>query len=718
MSGAVILSAPWALAGGLAQALAALVTGLAAIWIAPRRQRFGAAGPALVASLALTGLWCLAMVALPLGAPRHGLLEAVCNLGWLFVLYRLFSGDGRHAKLSPIKPVIAALGFAELIHLGLELAAPGMALGPAGEAMVLRATVILRLLVTIGGLVMVHNLYGGASAQARSWLRWPALALAVLWGYDLNLYTIAYLGGGWPAELAALRGLPVIALAVLLTIGAARGSDQLRFSPSRKIAFQSVSLLVIGGYLAAMYAIARWLAFAGGNFAQLMQFSFLITASVAAAVLLPSRRLRGWIRVMLVKHLFQHRYDYRAEWLRFTRTMAMAGGGMVDGRSAPLEERAIQALADIADSPAGLLLAPGDHGDMVLAAQWNWPSADVPASAMPAGAIGYFAQSGRIVDLDDLRGGKTEDGEADVVPAWLREELRAWALIPLIHFDRLIGLVVLARASPARRFDWEDFDLMRIAGRQLASYLAEHAVQEALAEAGRFDDFHRRIAFVMHDIKNLASQLSLLARNAELHADKPAFRTDMLVTLRNSADKLNTLLARLSRYVSGSGAEKMGEVDAAQVVGQVAAQFREQHPVSLAECQQLVVTANRDSLEQVLVHLVQNAIDASEPGSPVLLGLTGDGLHATIDVVDSGCGMSPEFVRWRLFKPFVSSKPGGFGIGAFEARELVRAMRGRLDVESREGLGTRFSVRLPLAEAKAILNSLEGAGSDAAQKVV
>ncbi len=707
-----MLSAPWALTSGFVQGAAALVAGLAAIRLASRKQRVGAAGTALVASLALTALWCLAIVALPWGGPRFGLFEAICNLGWLFVLYRLFTGDGRHASGTPVRPVLAALGFAQLLHLCLELASPYLALTASGDAQLLRVAVLLRLMVTIGGLVMVHNLFGGASAQARVSLRWPALGLAVLWGFDLNLYTIAFLGAEWPAELAALRGLSVIALAVLLTVGAALRSDQLRFSPSRKVAFQSVSLLVIGGYFAAMFVINEWLVVGGGDFANLMQFGFLITASIAAALLLPSRRLRGWIKVMLVKHLFLHRYDYRAEWLRFTRTM-----GLAEGRAAPLEERAIQALADIADSPAGLLLAPDDHGEMVLAAKWNWPSVEVPARAMPPGAISYFEQSGRIVDLDDLRAGRAEAGEAEVVPAWLHEELRAWALIPLIHFDRLVGLVVLVRATPARRFDWEDFDLMRIAGRQLASYLAEHAVQAALAEASRFDDFHRRIAFVMHDIKNLTSQLSLLARNAELHADNPDFRADMLVTLRNSADKLNTLLARLSRYVSGGGAERLAEVNAGDVVRQVAKQFREQHLVSLAECQDLVVTANRESLEQVLVHLVQNAIDASPDGSPVLLGLVGDGLHATIDVIDSGCGMSPEFVRSRLFKPFVSSKQGGFGIGAFEARELVRAMRGRLDVESREGLGTRFSVRLPLADAQDILNSIENSGEDASKKV-
>ncbi|MCP5396936.1 MAG: hypothetical protein H6918_09430 [Sphingomonadaceae bacterium] len=120
--------------------------------------------------------------------------------------------------------------------------------------------------------------------------------------------------------------------------------------------------------------------------------------------------------------------------------------------------------------------------------------------------------------------------------------------------DRLLGVVVLARPPVPRALDWEDFDLLKLVGRQLASYLAEQAGEQALMDASQFDEFNRRIAFVMHDIKNLASQLGLLARNAERHADKPEFRADMLVTLRNSADKLNMLLARLNRY-GASGSE-------------------------------------------------------------------------------------------------------------------------------------------------------------------
>jgi putative PEP-CTERM system histidine kinase len=246
-----------------------------------------------------------------------------------------------------------------------------------------------------------------------------------------------------------------------------------------------------------------------------------------------------------------------------------------------------------------------------------------------------------------------------------------------------------------RTLDWEDFDVLRVVGQQLASYLAEHAGQDALAEAAQFDEFNRRIAFVMHDIKNLASQFSLLARNAEHHAENPAFRADMIVTLRNSAEKLNALIARLSRY--GGGSSDIAVFDAGALVRSIAAQFAARHPVIAADIPALPVKGSHEALEQSLVHLVQNAIDASPAQAPVTLVVAGEGANARIEVIDTGTGMSPEFIRSRLFKPFVSSKQGGFGIGAFEARELVRGMGGRLDVESREGLGSRFIIRLPLA---------------------
>jgi putative PEP-CTERM system histidine kinase len=490
-------------------------------------------------------------------------------------------------------------------------------------------------------------------------------------------------------------------MVALLALGAMAKDRQQAFRPSRSFAFQSFSLLLIGAYLLVLVVAFQGLAAIGGDFVRLAQIVFLAIASALALIVLPSPRLRGWLRVTAAKHLFQHRYDYREEWLRFTRTMGRAGPG-----APPLPERVAQAVADVTDSPGGLLLTPVEEGGLTLQARWQWPQPQVPAQALDEAAAKFFAEAEFILDLDEWRREKADGVPDAAVPSWIAEEPAAWAMVPLLHYERLVGVVVLARPAHTRTLDWEDFDLLRVVGRQLASYLAEQASQDALGEAQRFDEFNRRIAFVMHDIKNLASQLALLARNAEKHADKAEFRADMLVTLRNSSDKLNALLARLGRY-GAQGHETVHAVPLAPLLRQVAAQYVGRHEVSLIDATECSVQAQPEALEQALVHLVQNAVEASGEHQPVLLQARREGNEAVIEVTDSGPGMPAEFVRSRLFKPFHSSKPGGFGIGAFEARELVRAMGGRLEVESHEGLGSRFAVRLPLAEAAELIRTMQ-----------
>ncbi|MDP3551596.1 MAG: PEP-CTERM system histidine kinase PrsK [Novosphingobium sp.] len=695
----------WAGFGQWAFAASAFAFLLLVGWRWDRRRRDReATGLAEIAAFALTAVWALVVAGTGADTPLSQLFESFRSLGWLALSFALFTRDGRHSSVAPIRPMMAALVFVELLQPILFLMTLRDGTNAVALGMIFHISVLFRLLVATGALVLVHNLYAGAMAQQRAALRWTCAAMAMVWGYDLNLYTIAYLARAMPPELAALRGLAQLAAIGLLVIGAVRGRSALRFSPSRAVAFQSLSLLVIGAYMLVMVGAAQSLAWLGGNSSQLAQLGFVFVSSVLVVAIMPSGRVRGWLKVMLAKHFFQHRYDYRAEWLRFTRTIGRAGG-----QTPPLHERVVQALADITDSSAGLLLVPAESGELVLASRWQWPTADVPGEALAADHVPFFEKHSFIVDLDEVRSGIDYQGERAVVPEWLIEEHSAWALVPLLHFDRLVGLVVLARPPVARKLDWEDFDLLRVVGMQLASYLAEHAGQSALLEASRFDEFNRRMAFVMHDIKNLASQLSLLSRNAEKHAENPAFRADMLITLRNSADKLNALLARLSRY-GGSGGERVDDVDAGDVMRAVAARYNAPglirvHVVYEGACH---VLANREALEQVLLHLVQNGIDASPDGMAVFLQCNVDGMNGCIEVIDTGCGMSAEFMRNRLFKPFVSTKPGGFGIGAFEAREMVRAMRGKLDVESREGLGSRFSVRLPLAAAQPLMDSIQG----------
>jgi len=689
--------------------LAAAITALAlALWLATNQRARGPAVSATAVALSLAALWSFTVAGFGRENLAAEVLLTVSNLAWLWMLYRLFGHDDRDKSLGPIRPVVAALAFVEMMQFALFAARLQYDLQPDAQALILQFVFTFRLLLCIGALVLVHNLYAGAAQQARLALRWPAAALGVLFLYDLNFYTIAYLGGDLPQILGDLRSLALIVAVALLAIGMVRNETELRFSPSRSFAFQSFSLLLIGAYLVVMVVVAQGLSYVGSDYGRVLQAGFVLLASLVALTILPSRKLRGWLRVTLSKNLFAHRYDYRSEWLRFTNTIGRAGP-----QAPPLLERAVQAVADITDSPSGILLTPREEGGLALAARWQWPEMDVPGEAISAHGVRFFEESQFILDLDDIRRDRQSGVPAAASPQWLIEDERAWALVPLLHYERLVAVVLLARPPLARRLDWEDFDLLRVVGRQLASYLAEQTSQDALSEAQRFDEFNRRIAFVMHDIKNLASQLSLLAKNAEKHADKPEFRADMILTLRNSTDKLQALLARLGRYGSMGGTER-GDVELGNLLEKIVAQYAEQHDVTLVENDNCRVKGDAEALEQALVHLVQNAVEASEADSPVLLTLRQEPGNAVLEVMDSGSGMSPEFIRTRLFKPFHSSKQGGFGIGAYEARELVRAMGGRLDVESREGLGTRFILRLSLSEKSDLIDAMQNSTKEVA----
>ena len=678
--------------------IGAVVSGLAAVWIARNGTKTRSDLWAAVIALALTANWCVAAASFHPGQIIVGLTEIAANLAWIFVLFRLFGNDGRDESVQLVRPAVLALGFVETLQFAL-LAIAHTA-GASGEiaALAMQTSAIFRMLVAVGALVLLHNLYVGASPSSRRILRWNTAAMAGLWAFTLNFYTVAYLAEGYVGALVAVRGLAVAIVAVPFAIGFNRAAAGLTFSPSRAVTFRFLSLLVIGGYLAAMLTLANWLDIVAGSGARLTQVGLVIAAGALALIWLPSDHLRGWLRVTAIKHLFKHRYDYRNEWIRFTHTIGRSGLDEVS-----LQERAVKAMADITDSPSGALLLANEDGDLVFGGHWRWPNLDVPADPVSCELAHIFEREGLILAFDEARSGIEHQGELEHVPKWLLDNPRAWAAVPLLHYDRLVGVIVLARPLVERRLDWEDFDLLGIVGQQLASYLAEQAGQEALSEAARFDEFNRRMAFVMHDIKNLSSQMSLLLRNAEKHADKPEFRKDMLVTVRNSADKLNQMLARLGRYGKSSH-DTLEPFDMAGTVRTIADRFERHHKVTLVRNEPMRVSGQVEALEQALAHIVQNAIDASGEDSPVMLEAYSDGVCGVVQVIDSGKGMSPAFLRRSLFKPFVSSKEGGFGIGAYEARELIRAMGGRLDVESREGLGTRFTISLPLHAAQQMIS--------------
>ena len=236
-----------------------------------------------------------------------------------------------------------------------------------------------------------------------------------------------------------------------------------------------------------------------------------------------------------------------------------------------------------------------------------------------------------------LRRGDARGGSSLPVPPWLAEDDIAWCGIPLVHGGRLVGLVLLAAPEFRRALDWEDFDLLKTAGRQAAGSLAEAHGQQALTQAQRFDEFNRRFAFILHDIKNLVSQLSLVARNAERHADNPAFRADMIATLRSSVGKMTDLLARLSP-ASDQRPAKLEPTPLRPLVASLVASRRASHDIALTGDGNHLVLADPLLLEQAIGHLLQNAVDASAPLQPVTVRMGGDGDEVTVAIIDLGAG--------------------------------------------------------------------------------
>ncbi|HEX6661274.1 MAG TPA: XrtA/PEP-CTERM system histidine kinase PrsK [Sphingomicrobium sp.] len=678
-------------------ALAACAFASIVLWRA--RSRTERPEKLLLAACAGTAVWATVAAIWGRTDPMTMTFGTLRNLMWVMLLYDM-SGGIRSTALNGLRLVFAAVALSIGLHFALSAVVFIAPMTPDQFNDVLTTGSLLRVTTSAGALVLVHNIYGQAAAESRLRIRGPMLGLTLMWGYDLNLATLAYLQGSYSSSvdlLFQLRGVFMAFIAPLFAVTASLKSS-LKVKLSRAATFQSLSLLGICIYLSTMAVLAAAFRRTQWDWATASTAALLVSAIGAIVAVILSPWARGWMKVKLSKHLFEHRYDYRTEWLRFTDTLGRSGED-----AAPLGDRIVKAFADIADAPGGLLLAADQGGAIAAAASFNWPGAQPQADAIER-ASSFWAEvesRGRIIEFDALRGGYGPPEDRSLpVPQWMLDEPSVWAGIPLIHHDRLVGIVLLAAPEYRRPLDWEDFDLLRTAGRQAASSLAEAHGQEALSNAQRFEEFNRRFAFILHDVKNLVSQLSLVARNAERHADNAEFRSDMVATLRSSVDKMNDLLARLSPR-SSARVQRLEPQPLRPILSAAIAAKRGDHDVRLIGDASLWAKFDGAALEQAVGHLIQNAVEACSPTLPVKIRVSSYDGNVAIAISDKGIGMDSDFLRNRLFQPFSSSKPGGFGIGAFEARSLISAMGGHLGVDSSPGKGTTFTILLPAAEAAA-----------------
>ncbi|AFL76073.1 XrtA/PEP-CTERM system histidine kinase PrsK [Thiocystis violascens] len=643
---------------------------------------------AAVATAAWAMVNAILLSDLRLPAQLPAIVELARNGAWLIFLAHILVADHeQQASRLWIRAAWGMIGLGGLLTVVLPAIVASL---DRASSMATNATLLGWTLQAIVGLLLVEQVFRNRRLEKRGEIKHLCLGLGAVFAYDLFFYSDALLMHRIDPGLWEARGIVNALIVPLIAVSAARNpSWSLEVHVSRHVVFHSATLSGAGIYLMAMAAAGYYIRYFGGTWGALLQIAFLFSAGIFLLLLLFSGQWRAQMRVLLSRHFFSFKYDYREEWLRFTEALSRRG--------ASLPEAIVTALGGIVDSPGGMLWVMNEYGVYELMERVNLPEPGILVQPAEHPMVHFMMRLGWVVDLDEYRL-RPELYEDFDLPEWLEELPAAWLIIPLLFRDQMCGFVVLARSRIKRSFNWEDRSLLRTAGHQAASYVAQHLADQALIRARQFEAFSQLSAYVAHDLKNLLAQQSLIVSNAEKHKHNPAFIEDVITTIKSSVERMNRLMNQLRDGVRG---EPQTCVRLDDVIREAIAAHADRNPKPQTESlrEGLRMKVDKERLRTIFGHLIQNAQEATRPDGSVRIRLDREGRNAVIDIEDDGIGMSPEFIRDRLFRPFDSTKGlTGMGIGAFESREFVRLLGGDLMVRSHPGRGTLFRVFLPCDE--------------------
>jgi putative PEP-CTERM system histidine kinase len=542
-------------------------------------------------------------------------------------------------------------------------------------------------------LLVVEQVYRNAQQPQRPALRLLCGAVGGVAMLDLFVYSQAALLGAAEPFFWYARGLINVGLLPLIVLGIRRQAGWRReLFISRHVLFYTASLLGVGGYLVVMGVVAYVIRAADREWSVWLELVFLGVAVTVLLLVLFSTNMRAKLRAFLVKHFYRTKYDYRQEWLRLTYSLGQSGDFQ------QLAYRGLEALARIVGSKRGHLWFARSPGYYEWAASFgsNEPPRLVYDDQHPM--VTFMAARSWVIDSEeyvvapdryDTAFGSPEDC---VLPPNA-------IIVPLDLQGALQGFVSLTKPGGAEPLNFEDHDILKTAGKQVAVVLAQSLALEKLAETRQFEAMNKMATFLMHDLKNIIAQQQLVVSNAARFRQRPEFFDDAIATVRSGVERMRHVLNQLQ---GTSDSVLVGRTDVSKVLMEVRSSCADRQPVPAISAgpAPLWVRMDRMKLVSVLTHLVRNAQDATPPDGSIRLEAKATDTHVICVVSDTGCGMDPEFVRDRLFRPFDSTKGAhGMGIGAYQVREIVRAAGGDVEVMSTPNVGTVFRLRLPLAEA-------------------
>lgn len=629
----------------------------------------------LMAASFLPGFWLV----FSLTYSRGNYLEFLTR--WRFALAAAF-----------LLPIGMAFGFrSELLHL---LPPSGtdqgwsLGFGRAGKA--------LNIFGLVAAVIILSNLektFRSAVGTMRWRIKFVVLALVVIFAGKIYALSQSMLYSRWDFTLTDVESGALLIGCALMTIAYVRnGIAEIDVYPSQRFLQHSVTVLLAGGYLFVIGILAQLIAALGGAESFRTQ-AFLVLLGIAGlAVLLLSERFRQKTQRFVSRHLKRPQHDFRGVWLLFTQ-----------GMSGVLDRDAVCSIAAKLISETFNVLSvtvwrvDEQKERLVFGASTAQMAAENSALSLP------LPQETRKVSQ----------------PLNLEELNEEWALnlkevsktqfrtggnricLPLSAGNRWLGCAILADRVNGLPYTIEEMDLLKCIGDQIAAVLLNLRLTDELMLAKELEAFQTMSAFFVHDLKNATSTLNLTLQNLPVHFDDPQFREDALRGIANTVRRINMHIGRLSALRNKLELKPI-ESDLNQLIIETLESLngmpgvelvRELHPLPK-------VVVDREQLQNVVTNLLLNAREAVGTHGRIRVETSQCEGRAVLSVADNGCGMSPDFLRDSLFRPFQTTKKKGLGIGMFQSKMIVEAHHGNIQVESEPGKGTRFGVFLPLEASR------------------
>ncbi|WP_290703261.1 XrtA/PEP-CTERM system histidine kinase PrsK [Amphritea sp.] len=518
------------------------------------------------------------------------------------------------------------------------------------------------------------------------------ISLGILLFYDLFYHSFSFIAGGHDTTTSQIRASVYLAACFMMAVGVTllntdqNKAEKSHFQLSHTAAFYTstlvtsalfITLVFLGGYYVKVFS-DEWstIAYIFISFSVV----FLIVTFFA------SRQIRARIVVLINKHFFSHKYDYRKEWKRISDLLSQ--GQNEDGPYS----LAYSILADTFQSPAGIIWikSENDYIPVFNNTQQTFPE------HLKESSYSHFCNrmlNDEWVFFPEANPKEIIANFNDELPGWSKEINDLWLLVPLITNNELVGFVALTRKSSNTQPTWEDLDLVKTIGSQLASYLKLHQQEEKIEDQRQLNLYNKLSSFVMHDLNNLIAQQDLVVKNAEKHIKNPAFVADTIRTVSNSVQRMKSLLFKLR----SNKPEDVEKISVAEIIESAMAHSEALSPQPTFEHQgpEVFINADRDRLMMSISHLIKNAQDATPNTGKVSIKLASAENEAFIEISDTGKGMDQEFINKKLFKPFESTKSAeGMGIGVYLTRDYIQQLDGHISVSSIVGVGTTFSLTL------------------------